>query len=177
MLEEGKLELKLRERFKRALTWIGRGIEEKDSDIKIIFISTALETILTTSDDRRKGEALASRMLLLNTIVGKGFTHLANVLFIYELRSEIVHGSKLRITSNKEYFTLLRVTIETLINSIEVIRCKGLKNHSKFIATLDSYDKREQVINWLNKQTDVRSSQIKDYMELMSPKCISAPEK
>lgn len=132
---------------------------------------------MTTSDDKRKGEALASRMLLLNTIVDKGFTHPANVLFIYELRSEIVHGSKLRITSNKEYFTLLHVTIETLINSIEVIRSKGLKSHNKFIATLDSHDKREQVINWLNKQTDVWSSQIKKHIELNPPKCISAAEK
>jgi hypothetical protein len=177
MLEEGKLESKLRDRFVRALTWIGRGIEEEDSDIKIIFLSTALETILTTFNDGRKGEALASRMLLLNTIVDKGFRHPANVLFIYELRSEIVHGSKLGTASNKEYFTMLHVTIETLINSIEVIRSKGLKSHTKFIATLDSHDKREQVINWLKKQSDDRSSKIKEHMEKNLPKCISAPEK
>ncbi len=177
MLEEGKLESKLRDRFVRALTWIGRGIEEEDSDIKIIFLSTALETILTTFNDGRKGEALASRMLLLNTIVDKGFRHPANVLLIYELRSDIVHGSKLGTASNKEYFTMLHVTIETLINSIEVIRSKGLKSHTKFIATLDYHDKREQVINWLNKQTDVRSSKIKKHMELIPPKCISAAEK
>lgn len=174
---EGKLESKLRDRFVRALTWIGRGIEEEDSDIKIIFLSTALETILTTINDGRKGEALASRMLLLNTIVNKGFIHPANVLFIYERRSEIVHGSNLGIGSNKEYSTMLHVTIETLINSIEVIRSKGLKSHTEFIATLDYHDKREQVINWLNKQTDVRSSQIKKHMELIPPKCISAAEK
>lgn len=177
VLEKGKLESDLRKRFVRALTWIGRGIEEEDSDIKIIFLSTALETILTIFNDKRKGEALASRMLLLNTIVDKGFIHPSNVLFIYELRSEIVHGSKLGTASKKEYFTMLHVTIETLINSIEVIRSKGLKSHTEFIATLDSHDKREQVINWLNKQTDVRASQIKKHMELIPPKCISAAEK
>ena len=176
LLEEENLPLKFRELFVRALIWIGRGIEEEDPDIKIINLSTALETILTTLKDGMKGETLASRMLLLNTIVDKGFIHPANVLRIYELRSKIVHGSELGIASNGEYLTMLHVAIETLINSIEVIRSKGLKSHNKFIATLESQDKREQVINWLKKQSDDRSSKIKEHMEQNLPKCISAAE-
>lgn len=170
LLEEGQLPSKFRERFVRALTWIGRGIEEEDLDVKIINLSIALETILTNLDDGFKGEALASRMLLLYDIVDKPFIHPAELLWIYELRSKIVHGSALGITSNAQYLTMLRVARDVLIYSIKVIRINGLKSHNKFIATLESHDKRGQVINWLEKQGDEGSSKIKKHMDENMPK-------
>ncbi len=165
VLEEGKLPQKFRTLFVRALIWIGRGIEEEEPDIKIINLSTALETILTTLNDKRKGEALASRMLLLNAIVDKPFFHPAEVMRIYELRSKIVHGSELNIASKYEYLTMLYVVNDALLNSIEVIRTKGLKSHKKFIETLESNDKKEKILNWLEEQVDEGSLQIKEYME------------
>jgi len=50
-------------RLMTAILWIGRAIDEPDLDIKIVYLSTALEAILTISADRRKGETLAYRML------------------------------------------------------------------------------------------------------------------
>jgi hypothetical protein len=101
ILEEEKYLPELRKRFERALMWIGRSIEEEDPDIKIINLSTALETILTDKSDRMKGETLAYRILLLNAHVKKPFIDPAKVLWIYELRSEIIHGSRIGIASDE----------------------------------------------------------------------------
>lgn len=165
VLEEGKLPPKFRELFVRAFTWVGRAIEEEDSDIKIINLSTALETILTTQNDKRKGETLAYRMLLLNTFIDKPFIDPANVLWIYELRSNIIHGSKLGIASNYEYSTMLHVAMDALINSLEVIRIKNLKVHNKFIDILESDGKKDQILNFLMGQSDEWSFKIKKHME------------
>ncbi|GEM_PF-6781978 len=177
ILDEQRLFPRFRECFVRALTWIGRSIEEEDPDIKIIDLSTALETILTTINDRWKGEALASRMLLLYDIVDKPFVYPAEVLRIYKMRSEIVHGSELRITSRDEYLTMLNVAIDALIYSIEVIRLKGLKSHNKFIDTLESHDKIEQILDWLKEQDDKGLTKILKYMEENLLKYISVTEK
>ena len=156
ILEEEKYPPKLRERFERALMWIGRSIEEEDPDIKIINLSTALETILTYESEGKKGEQLASRMLLVNAHVKKPFIDPAKVLWIYELRSEIIHGSRIGIASDQDYSTMKFVAIETLRNSLEIIRRDGLKKHKDFInAIIESYKKSEKYLfSWGDVHND-----------------------
>lgn len=55
----------LKSLVERALHWIGLSISEVDPDIKIAFLCTALETLLTTKSDRMKGEKIAYRGYLL----------------------------------------------------------------------------------------------------------------
>lgn len=164
ILEE-KLPTELLERFMIAIMWIGRAINEQDPNIKIIYLSTALEAVLTTPSDERKGETLAYRMLLLNIHVDKPFVHPAKVLWIYELRSKIIHGSKLAIASKDEYYTMKRVVVGTILNSLEVIRREGIKTHTQFIETLETYKDMQKVLEWLEKQGDKRSLTIKEHME------------
>jgi hypothetical protein len=165
ILEEEKPPLKLRERFRWALTWIGRSIEEKDPDIKIIHLSTALEAILTTISDEEKGKTLAYRMLLLNFHVEKPFTDPVKVLLIYELRSKIVHGSAMGIASHHEYLIMKHVAIETLRHSLEIVRKEGLRKHDQFIEAIESYKEREKVLDWLEGQGDKKSLEIWDHMK------------
>ena len=156
ILEEEKYPPKLRERFERALMWIGRSIEEEDPDIKIVNLSTALETILTDKSEGKKGEQLAYRMLLVNAHVKKPFIDPAKVLRIYELRSEIIHGSRIGIASDQEYSTMKFVAIETLRCSLEIIRRDGLKKHKDFInAIIESYKKSEKYLfSWDDLHND-----------------------
>jgi len=165
ILEEGKLPPKLREQFRRALTWIGRSIEEEDPDIKIIFLSMALEAILTRKSDKKKGETLAYRMLLLHFHVDKPVTPPANVLLIYELRSKIVHGSEMGIASHYEYLIIKQVAIETLRYSLEIVRKEGLKNHAQLIEAIESYNEIEKVLVWLEEHGDKKSLEIRDQMK------------
>ena len=168
ILEEENFPSKLRERFERALMWIGRSIEEKDPDIKIINLSTALETILTDKSDEKKGETLAYRMLLVNAHVKKPFTDPAKVLWIYELRSDIIHGSRIGIASDHEYSTMKFVTIETLRYSLEIIRRDGLKKHKDFIKAIrESYKKSEKYLfSWDDVHND-RIEELRRFPELL----------
>jgi hypothetical protein len=165
ILEEEKYPPELRERFERALMWIGRSIEEEDPDIKIINLSTALETILTNKSDGKKGETLAYRMLLLNAHVKRPFIDPAKVLWIYELRSNIIHGSQIEIASDHEYSTMKFVAIETLRYSLELIHKLGLKDHNNFIKAIKSYNESKTILDWLKEQGDKRSLEIKKCME------------
>ena len=166
IFNEQNISPKLEECFERALIWIGRSIEEEDLDIKIIKLSIALETILTTINDPRKEEAITARIMLLNDIYfNEQVFKPAEVLRIYKLRSKIVHGSKLGITEKIDYLSMLEVAIHTLIYSIKVIQSKDLKNHNKFIDTLNSHEGREKIIKWLKEQGDKRLSKLIKYME------------
>jgi hypothetical protein len=165
ILEEEKYPPKLRERFERALIWIGRSIEEEDPDIKIINLSTALETILTDKSDKKKGETLAYRMLLLNAHVKKPFIHPAKVLRIYELRSEIIHGSQIGIASDQDYSTMRYAAIETLRHSLKVIHKFSLKDPKNFIKTIKSYNESKTILDWLEELGDEGSLEIKRCME------------
>ena len=55
----------LQDLIERTLHWIGLSISEVDPDIKISFLCTALETLLTTKADGLKGEKIAYRGYLL----------------------------------------------------------------------------------------------------------------
>jgi len=164
VLEE-KIPLKLRTLFKIAMTWIGRAIEEDDPDIKICYLSTALETLLTTRSDLKKGETLAYRMLLLNSRMNEPFVYPAMVLWIYELRSKVIHGSRLAVASKDDYQTMKSIAIETLIFSHKVICENELRTHADFIKILESHSDTKKILHWLEEQGDKRSLQIKEHIE------------
>ncbi len=62
----------------RALEWIGESIKRESLDDKIVDICTALETWLVIKSDQIKGEAIAMRMMLLQTQLDKVFTFSEN---------------------------------------------------------------------------------------------------
>lgn len=108
---------------------------------------------------------MAYRMLLLNSYLDKPFINPVRVLYVYELRSQIVHGGEVGIASKSDYYTMRRVVIDTLIKSIEFIRINGLKNYEEFIKALETPQHISQVSDWLQKQGDKLSLKIKQHME------------
>ena len=166
VLIEGKLPPRLRKCFLRALAWIGKSIAEENPDLKIVYLSTALESILSTRDDKKKGETLAYRMLLLNVFLGKTFAHPARILWIYELRSRIIHGSEISVASRREYLTMRRVARNTMKYAIEVIKKTSAKNKKRFIQAIESQEENvKKILDWLNKQGDEYSNSIKEHMK------------
>lgn len=164
-LEMQKLSDKFKNRFIWSLTWIGRSIEQEDPDVKIIFLSTALETILTNISDDMKGENIACRMLLLNSQLNYRFVDPVKILMIYKLRSEIIHEGKIGIATMNEYITMLHVTTDILLYSLEIIRKNDLKTKDKFVKFLDSYSESNKLIDWLKNRGDKLSLEIKEQME------------
>ena len=141
-------------------------MEEEDLDIKIIYLSTALESLLTTISDKEKGETIAYRMLLLNTFVDEPFVHPSRVLYLYELRSRIVHGSELDISTKDDYITMKHVTRETIENTVLAIEKMGTTRKKEFHENLDSNKKLvEKILSWLDAQGGSRSKIISDYVK------------
>ena len=166
ILLDKKYGANLKKSFKNAITWIGRAIEEDDSDLGIIFLSTSLESILTTRSEGRKGELIAYRMLLLNTFIEQSFTHPSRVLYVYELRSKVIHGGELFASSKDDQRTLRHVARETVINASIAIQKMGITKKTEFHRQLESDKKTVELIgNWLRAQGDPRSIQIVNYME------------
>jgi hypothetical protein len=112
----------IQELIERTLHWIGLAISEIDYDLKVAFLSTALETLLTTKDDGRKGERIAYRGYFLGQEVGSDDYHMPQrVLDVYVKRSTVVHGSGVGVASRKDYWLMLDFVQATLKNFIQYV--------------------------------------------------------
>ncbi len=135
--------------------------------MKIINLSTALETILSDKSEGLKGAQLSARMLILFIMMKKRFSNPIRLLKIYEIRSDIIHGTDLGISNRHEYITILRITIDTLLNSIELIKTRKIKNHKEFIYTIEHSPEKEIALKFLEEQGDEMSADIKKFIEEM----------
>lgn len=143
------LEPKLANHIKRTIHWIGEAINEEDYDLKIIALCTAIETLLTTRDERKKGEKIAYRILLLNKELSTPFTNPFKILFIYNLRSKVIHGSGLSICGESDYFTMLYEVKRILNNCINYVHNNNITKISTMIKNLESKDNIEWLNSWV----------------------------
>ncbi len=112
----------MQEIIERALHWIGMAISEIDLDLKVAFLSTALETLLTTKEDGRKGEKIAYRGYVLGREVkSDDYQMPQNVLEVYVKRSTVVHGSGISVASRKDYWLMLEFAQSTLKDFIQYV--------------------------------------------------------
>lgn len=157
-----QLQPRIKEIVERAIYWIAQAIFEEAFDLKISALCTAMETLLTTRDDRRKGEAIAYRMVLLEALLKDDIRHPGEVLWLYELRSLVVHGSRLNETSESEYQTLLRDARKTLRNYINIANRENLAKPAKLFRILETSNHAKMLIDWLDNFTDEHSTQVKE---------------
>jgi Apea-like HEPN len=151
---------KIKDQLERTLYWIGLSISESEIDLKITFLCSALETLLTTKNDNRKGEKIAYRGYLLSKEVDPdGFYRQPHmILRIYELRSIIVHGSDFGITIEKDYLNSLRFVKHTFSNFIKFTKEHRLTKQSKIYKTLLESKHIIPLMSWLDNYFDDKSS-------------------
>lgn len=133
-IASGELPEEITTHLKRAIRWISNSITRKELDDKVVDLCTALEILfLPGYTEGRKGHMIDLR----HHIIG-GDWHPGVILRLYNLRSDIVHGSTLNVSKYTDYwylllmcFTALRLlvshaktnpqiqTLEGLIKSIE----------------------------------------------------------
>ncbi len=140
----------IRELIERALHWIGLAISEIDPDIKVSFLSTALETLLTTKEDGRKGEKIAYRGYLLGQEVKSDDYYMPQeVLEVYEKRSTVVHGSGISIASRKDYWLMLNFARATLKNFIQFVGEHKLTKPTGVFTKLLQSEHVTPLLKWL----------------------------
>jgi len=105
-------------------------------DDKVVDICTALETLLATKDDLRKGECIALRTTLLNTKLNKPFFEPVNVMDLYLKRPDIVHGSARKVCTESDCQIGRRIALDVLIKSLSYIQLNGITQHRAFIDSL-----------------------------------------
>lgn len=153
----------LLERLRKATIWISRSIREEDFDLKIIYLCTALESLLISRDIGRKGEDLAYKILLLNLWSDKPFLLPRCVLELYNLRSAIIHQGKIEFSTKDDYRILRRIAIDILFKTIDFINVTGVTNYKEFMKELESEEKIEEVRSWLEAYNDSAATKILEW--------------
>jgi hypothetical protein len=142
----------IQELIERTLYWIGLSISEPEADIKIAYLCTALETLLTTKGDGKKGERIAYRGYLLAEEVGSDDYYMPQkVLGVYELRSTVVHGADIGIASEKDYWLMLDYTQATLKNFIQFVAEHKLTKPTNIFGKLLQSQHVMPLLEWLDQ--------------------------
>lgn len=83
------------QRANRALVWWERSFFATDAIEKVVFLFSALESILGDKDGGLKAERLSMRRAALSESLGEGFTLPERTLALYEhVRSKAIHGEE-----------------------------------------------------------------------------------
>lgn len=148
-------------KIKMSLHWINLAYCEICFEIKHIYLCTALECLLTTISDRRKGELLAYRMFLLNTnFEDTFFLSPDDILLFYERRSELLHGAKLDISASEKYTVFLIETQKTLSNIILLANKHSIRDQNEIIRCIENLHSKDKAINYMKRFNSKRHSQI-----------------
>lgn len=154
-LDDQTIPEKLQSRVQRALRWIGQSIIKESADDRVVSLCTALETLLTTRNDGRKGEAIALRTMLLGEALQEGFLNPAMVYGLYEIRSEIIHGSAVRVGTDRHSDQLLWLANEMTTYFVRLVtENPSITRHSKLIAFLQEEHRLRAALKWLESSTD-----------------------
>jgi len=138
LFNENEMPGRLRDRLLRAVEWIGGSVTRESVDDKVIDVCTALETLLTTQDDGRKGEAIALRMTMLYLSLKEPFFDPLQLLDLYNKRSEVIHGSKRKICTESDYTTGRWIAIDVFQKALAFIKKNSITKHIAFIIALQS---------------------------------------
>lgn len=147
-------------RFRRAIHWISHSIIAEDHDVKIVFLSTAIETLMARKDDKRKGETITLRLLSLGTYLCKGFGLPENVLRIYEARSDLVHGSRIGNVDYSDCSFFRFIAIATLDSLLDICINNKIKKHKKLLEFVMENGRIEDVKKWLRRRGTKAAAQI-----------------
>ncbi|HEV8427460.1 MAG TPA: hypothetical protein VGQ41_06075 [Pyrinomonadaceae bacterium] len=141
-------------RVRRTVHWLGIAVEHEDYDQRVSLLCTAMESLLCAKEEIRKGERIAYRMVLIQSLVGDSFVHPAEILWIYKLRSSVVHGSRIDVAGESEYERMLDATRGTLKSYINLIAKNDLKNFAELIKHIESSTEAEQLLQWLDSHAE-----------------------
>lgn len=132
------------ETTKRALIWMSDAIQQSEYDHKVISLCTALETILTFESDGLKGQAIAFRQIMLGFSLNENYFHPDEILRVYELRSALVHGSELRISTTSDWTVLHYICRKTLELYIKLSAKLKTDDHVRIVNSLHTSELTEK---------------------------------
>lgn len=155
LLARKNLSSKVKDRFFLALHWFGIAISKGNYDEKVIALCTALESLFTDKSDRRKGEIIALRAMLLQGVTTGGFTNTFPLLKLYELRSSLVHGTEVGICGDSECRVLRSNLVRLLVIQAEFMNSRPeITSFAKFISAIETTDMLHMANRWFEQFGD-----------------------
>lgn len=149
---------RLRESLLRAIEWTGTSPIQRSYDDKVLSLCTALECFLATKDIRNKGAAIALHTMLLGMATRGFYDNPLRIYGLYELRSDIVHGSKHRVATVNDYQQLQLMTLDALERTLVFLAHnknlgrKPIDRVSRFLVALRSRERLELAISQLSSK-------------------------
>lgn len=164
-IANGELPDEISKHLERAINWISSGITRERLDDKIVDLCTALETLLLPNYRLgQKGQMVALR----HRLIGGDWSPIG-VLALYDLRSDIVHGSVLNVSQYLDYWDLLVVcfiTVDKLVNLAK--RNPAVQNLKDLVAIVETQDNWEHVIKLLDTRGGRKGRDLKS----LARKCL-----
>ena len=142
-IADGELPDEISRHLERAINWISSSITRERLDDKIVDLCTALE-ILLLPDYRggQKGHMIALR----HRLIGGEWSPI-EILYLYGLRSAIVHGSLLNVSQYIDYWDLLLICFVTLNKFVRLAkRNPTVKNLKDLVGIVETQGNLESFI-------------------------------
>ena len=143
-IANGELPEEITIHLKRAIRWISSSVTRERFDDKVVDLCTALEIMLLPSyEGGWKGQMIDLRYRLIG-----GSREPGAVLQLYELRSQIIHGSAINVSRYLDYWYLLLTCFEALkllVNHSE--RNPQVQKLEELISTIETQEKLEDFIH------------------------------
>ena len=146
-IANGELPDEISRHLERAINWISSSITREGLDDKIVDLCTALETLLLPNyRGGQKGQMIALRHRLIG-----GDWNPIGILALYDLRSDIVHGSVLNVSQYLDYWNLLVICLTTLNNLVNLAKSNpAVQNLKDLVGIVETQDNLKRLINFLD---------------------------
>jgi hypothetical protein len=161
---DGRMPSALATQLVRSAEWIGMSQTRENHDDAVADLCTALECMLTTISDGRKGEAIALRLLLLGRRA-KGPEYRPDLaLYLYKLRSRVLHGADLRCCGERDTRALWTLAVNGLIMALTLAaEHPDVQTAVQFIGLLEDRTAILSALELIKDHPDTESREVASY--------------
>jgi hypothetical protein len=170
LLARDGLSSKVKDRFRLALHWLGAAVARRDHDEKVIDLCTAFEALFCDKSDKRKGELISLRAMLLQCAATGGFSDTFPLLRLYELRSSLVHGSEIGICGDAHYRFLVGDILRLLQMQAEFLNGHPeITTFAKFVKAVETPEFLAVALRWFEPLGDDAADLIAEVKRRLPP--------
>lgn len=143
---------KLERKANNAVRWMERASLATESQVRLLYLFFALESLLGDKGEGEKAGLIALRRAILGHAMGRGFTHPSRTYWLYEqVRSAAVHGGEPPEVSDTDVRLFASDVREALGDYLRYGQDQGFSKQSQLVQALDSHPDHPRLIEWIRE--------------------------